>query len=41
MRKFREKIYIKDYEMCNDKLRNRQKVLMTSLVALGKKIKSF
>jgi hypothetical protein len=37
MRKFREKKYIQDYLICNDKPRKRQKVLVTSLVALGKK----
>jgi hypothetical protein len=37
MRKFREKKFIQDYFICNDKPRKRQKILVTSLIALGKK----
>jgi hypothetical protein len=37
MRKYREKKYIQDFMICNDEQRKRQKVFVTSLVALGKK----
>jgi hypothetical protein len=37
MRKYRERKYVKDYKICSDKIGNRKEILVTSLVALGKK----